>query len=102
MLTILGGKRQTAYTYAGLGDLLLTCTSEKSRNFTFGINLAKGMTKEEALESMSVKTVEGLQSMESIYNLMHMTGNSVKSIDYIYDVIYSGKKVDNVLKEISG
>lgn len=88
--------------YAGLGDLLLTCTSDKSRNYTFGKNIAKYGDMDKALQYMNTKTVEGLQSLDSIYELMHMTGNSVKSIDYIYDVIYNKKIVDNVLKEISG
>ena len=66
------------------------------------MNLSKGMSVEEALSSLNTKTVEGLQSMDSIYELMHMTGHNVKSIDFMYDVIYNQKKVDNVLKEITG
>ena len=102
LLTILGGKKETAYMYAGLGDLLLTCMSDKSRNYTFGKNLAKYKDVKLALENMKIKTVEGLQSLDSIYELMHMTGHIVKSIDYIYDVVYNAKDIDKVLKEISG
>ncbi len=100
LLEILGGNRKTAYMFAGLGDLLLTCMSSKSRNFTLGTCLGKGMSVSDALNSISAKTVEGLHSLESIHELLKITGNSVKSIDLMYNVIYNGASVDKVLGAI--
>ena len=101
LLEILGGSRKTAYMYAGLGDLLLTCMSSKSRNYTLGMHLGQGLTVEEALNKMSAKTVEGLHSLNSIHELLKLTGNNIRSIDLLYNVIYNNKKINNVLNEIT-
>ena len=42
-----GGKERTILSYAGFGDLLLTCSSEKSRNYRFGKLLGQGVSSEE-------------------------------------------------------
>ena len=98
---VLGGKEATVYSYAGIGDLLLTCLSPKSRNYSFGKLIGKGMSKDEALNNMNVKTVEGLYTLDAIYDILKQKKVEVRSINLLYDVVYNGKKVDNLLKEIS-
>lgn len=100
IIELLGGKLQTVFTYAGIGDLLLTCMSSKSRNYTFGKLLGEGLTTEEALEKMQTKTVEGLYSLKSIYNMLKDIEVEIKSIEMIYNVIYENIRVENVLKYI--
>ena len=104
LLEMLGGSRKTAYMYAGLGDLLLTCMSTKSRNFTLGKLLGEGKSLEEALANMSAKTVEGLHSLESIYELLKITGNSenIKSITLLYNMLNNNENIDDELKYIAG
>lgn len=63
LLPLFGGKSETAMTYAGIGDLYLTCTSNKSRNFTYGANLI--LKKEEELT-----TVEGKNALTSFLSLL--------------------------------
>lgn len=99
-LTLLGGKEATIFSYAGIGDLMLTCMSEKSRNYTFGKMLGLGKNKEEALESMKVKTIEGLYTLDAIYDILNKKLVNINSINLLYDVVYNNKKVDNLLKEI--
>lgn len=101
IMGVLGGKETTIYSYAGIGDLLLTCMSSKSRNYCFGKLLGKGMNAKEALNSMKVKTIEGLYTLDAIYDILKQKKIIVNSITLLYDVIYNGKKVDNLLKEIS-
>jgi len=98
---VLGGNEATVYSYAGIGDLLLTCLSPKSRNYSFGKLIGKGMSKDEALNNMNVKTVEGLYTLDAIYDILKQKKVEVRSINLLYDVVYNGKKVDNLLKEIS-
>ena len=98
---VLGGKEATVYSYAGIGDLLLTCLSPKSRNYSFGKLIGKGMSIDEALNNMNVKTVEGLYTLDAIYEILKQKKVEVRSINLLYDVVYNGKKVDNLLKEIS-
>lgn len=99
-LTVLGGKEATIFSYAGIGDLILTCMSDKSRNYTFGKMLGKGKNKQEALESMKVKTIEGLYTLDAIHDILNKKIVSINSINLLYDVIYNNKKIDNLLKEI--
>lgn len=101
VMGILGGKETTIYSYAGIGDLLLTCMSPKSRNYSFGKLIGQGMSKEEALDNMKVKTVEGLYTLDAIYDILKQKKIVINSINLLYDVIYKGRKVDNLLKEIS-
>lgn len=101
VMGVLGGKEATVYSYAGIGDLLLTCLSPKSRNYSFGKLIGKGMSKDDALNNMNVKTVEGLYTLDAIYDILKQKKVEVRSINLLYDVVYNGKKVDNLLKEIS-
>ena len=101
VMGVLGGNEATVYSYAGIGDLLLTCLSPKSRNYSFGKLIGKGMSKDEALNNMNVKTVEGLYTLDAIYDILKQKKVEVRSINLLYDVVYNGKKVDNLLKEIS-
>lgn len=101
IMGVLGGKETTIYSYAGIGDLLLTCTSPKSRNYTFGKFLGQGMNTTEALNNMQVKAVEGLYTLDAIFSILKQKKVVINSINLLYDVVYNGKKVDNLLKEIS-
>lgn len=100
MVELLGGKPQTIFTYAGIGDLLLTCMSSKSRNYTFGKYLGEGLSVEEAMKNMNTKTIEGLFSLETIYMMLKDIEVEVKSIEMLYNVIYENIKVDNILRYV--
>jgi glycerol-3-phosphate dehydrogenase (NAD(P)+) len=79
----MGAKRNTFYGLSGIGDLILTCSSLKSRNTRLGFNLAKGQ-KLDKLRKYNV--LEGFESCESICNLGKINNvelpicNSVKKI----------------------
>lgn len=100
IIEILGGKYQTVFTFAGIGDMLLTCMSSKSRNYTFGSYLGQGLTKEEAFDKMETTTVEGLYTLESLRKMLHDKEVLVKSVDLLYDIVYNNLKIDNVLKSV--
>ena len=70
-------------------------------SYSFGKLIGKGMSKDEALNNMNVKTVEGLYTLDAIYDILKQKKVEVRSINLLYDVVYNGKKVDNLLKEIS-
>ncbi len=63
----LGGRSLTFAGLAGMGDLVVTCNSMHSRNRRFGINIGKGMSFEEALDSID-QVVEGVKTTRSIYS----------------------------------
>lgn len=90
-------KRKTVTTFAGLGDLLLTCTSVKSRNFSFGRLVGEGKTKEEIQEYLKNTTVEGYYTLESIYKLLRKKRVSIPIIDLIYDIVVEGQNPETLL-----
>lgn len=93
----LGGKKETVYSFAGVGDLILTCMSEKSRNFSFGKLIGQGKTKDEAIALLGGKTVEGIKTIESLHNYMEAKNSKLDIIPKIYNIIYNRANVD-VLK----
>lgn len=64
----LGGKRETLAGLAGFGDLALTCTSEQSRNYRFGLSIGKGQSFDSAI------TVEGAATARAIDGLAERKG----------------------------
>ena len=85
------GDPRTVLSFAGFGDLLLTCTSSKSRNFSFGQLVGKGISKEEVNQYLASTTVEGYYTLESIYQLLNDKKVNIPIIDLIYDIINNEK-----------
>ena len=97
IIDVLGGNKKTILSFAGFGDILMTCTSQNSRNFTFGKILGSGK-KEEAIKYRENTTVEGLYTLKSIQKLLQDTGAKIPIIDLIYDIIYNEKDKEEMLK----
>lgn len=85
----LDGNKKTILSFAGVGDLLLTATSEKSRNYTYGVLLGKKDTKK-ALDYINTTTVEGYYTLNSIYALLRKKKVEMPVIDIIYDIVING------------
>ena len=88
LIKALGGSKKTILSYAGFGDLLLTCTSYKSRNFTFGHIIGKREDKEDYIKN---NTIEGLYTLKSIYKLIKNKNVDMPIIDLIYDIVFKDK-----------
>ncbi|KAF4701254.1 hypothetical protein FOZ63_006267, partial [Perkinsus olseni] len=81
---------------AGVGDLLLTCSSELSRNFTVGYRLAKGETLEEINSSMK-SVAEGVATAKSLWTLADQLNVDMPISGEVYKVLYEGKDVREAL-----
>lgn len=91
LISKLGGDRKTILSYAGFGDLLLTATSKKSRNFSYGRLIGENKSKEEIDEYVKNTTIEGLYTIQSIYKLLKNKKVKIPIIDLIYDIIQGEK-----------
>lgn len=87
LIDTLGGDKKTILSYAGIGDLILTCTSTKSRNFSFGRMIGRRASRAEVTQYLSEVTVEGYYTLKSIYSLLRHRQVSMPIIDLIYDII---------------
>jgi len=89
LIDALGGDKKTILSFAGVGDLLLTATSTKSRNFKLGYLIGSNTSKEELEEYINNTTIEGLYTLKSIYKLLGDKKVDMPIIDLIYDIIYN-------------
>ena len=85
----LGGKKKTILSFAGVGDLLLTCSSPKSRNYSFGYVIGSTKDKNKIDEFLNNNTVEGYYTLNSIYKMLKNRGINIPLITLIYDIIYN-------------
>ena len=89
--------RDTVDTYAGIGDLLLTCTSEKSRNYSLGKLIGKKPDKKVIRDYLSNTTVEGYYTLESIYKLLRDKDVYIPIINLIYEIVVKEKDPELLL-----
>ncbi len=92
----LGGDKKTILSFAGFGDILLTCTSEKSRNYSFGRTIGIG-NHEEIQEYMNTHTIEGLTTIYGIRKMMEHTHIEMPMISLIYDIINEKQEKEALL-----
>lgn len=97
----LGGTRCTFGGLAGMGDLIVTCTSMHSRNNRAGILIGQGKTVQEAMEEVGA-VVEGYYAAESIHQLSEREGVEMPISQSVYEVLYQGKEVRAVVSELMG
>ena len=83
----LGAKEDTFFSIAGIGDLLTTCYSEKSRNYLFGVQIGKGMSKELILSQMS-NIVEGVQTLITVHKVANGNGLELPLFNGLYKIIF--------------
>ena len=95
----LGGTRRTFGGLAGMGDLIVTCTSMHSRNNRAGILIGQGKTVREAMDEVGA-VVEGYYAAESIYQLAEREGVEMPICRCAYEVLYHGKQVRDVVTEL--
>lgn len=83
----LGAKRDTFAGLAGIGDLIVTCTSKHSRNRRTGVLIGQGMSPREALSAVGA-AVEGYYAARSVYDLAKKAGVEMPIVEAAYKVLY--------------
>lgn len=97
ILRLFNADKKTVLSYSGIGDLLLTCTSEKSRNFCYGKLLGEGNSEKVIAEYTKNNTVEGLYSLKSVHELLEKNNLNAPIISIIYDIVFGDKSVKELL-----
>ena len=86
----MGAKERTFSGLSGIGDLVLTCTSPLSRNYTVGIKLGQGMKLKNIL-SQTKSVAEGVATAESAYELSKKCNIEMPIVEQVYRVLYEDK-----------
>jgi glycerol-3-phosphate dehydrogenase (NAD(P)+) len=97
-----GAKGTTLAGLAGVGDLVATCTSPRSRNRSFGESLGRGQTMESALEARGGHVVEGVTSCESVLALASSYDVEMPLTDAVHRVCHKGLSVDQAVVLLLG
>ena len=102
LIKSLGGKEETILSFAGIGDILLTCSSSKSRNYTLGKMIGEERERQEIKKYIDSSTIEGLYTLNSIKKLLKDKEIEMPIINLISDIIMGKKnliELNNFLKK---
>lgn len=98
LIKSLGGKEETILSFAGIGDILLTCSSSKSRNYTLGKMIGEERERQEIKKYIDSSTIEGLYTLNSIKKLLNDKEIEMPIIDLISDIIMGKKDLEEFKK----
>jgi glycerol-3-phosphate dehydrogenase (NAD(P)+) len=85
----LGGRQETFMGLAGMGDLVLTCTDDQSRNRRFGLALARGASSADALKAIG-QVVEGFNGARAVQRVAARLGVAMPIVEQLYKVLHEG------------
>ncbi|PPR44260.1 MAG: Glycerol-3-phosphate dehydrogenase [NAD(P)+] [Alphaproteobacteria bacterium MarineAlpha5_Bin6] len=96
----LGANPQTLFGLSGLGDLILTCNSLKSRNTYFGyiIGSQQKISIEDHLKSQ--QTTEGYFTVKAVHSIANEKKIDMPIMNSIYNILYNGKNIDNEINNL--
>jgi glycerol-3-phosphate dehydrogenase (NAD(P)+) len=95
----LGANPMTLMGLAGLGDLVLTCTSSQSRNFQVGEKLGRGLPLPEILGSMA-EVAEGVKTARAVHLLAQRLGVEMPIVEAVYKILYEGLAPREAIKKL--
>ena len=85
----MGGEHNTFYGLSGLGDLIVTCMSEHSRNRRAGRCIGRGLSLEETRKEVGM-TIESVDNIEAAYKLAQKYNIEMPIVNAVYDILYNG------------
>lgn len=93
---VMGGNKDTFYGLSGLGDLLVTCLSEHSRNRKAGKLIGSGKTIEETKQEVGM-TIESIDNIDVAYELAKKYNIEMPIVNAVYDVLYNDLKPEDAV-----
>jgi glycerol-3-phosphate dehydrogenase (NAD(P)+) len=97
----LGARAETFMGLAALGDLVLTCTDDQSRNRRFGLAIAAGRTPAEAQGEIG-QVVEGVQAARAVHEAAARAGVEMPIAEQVHAILYEGRDVREAVRALMG
>jgi glycerol-3-phosphate dehydrogenase (NAD(P)+) len=97
----MGGRAKTFMGLSGMGDLVLTCTGDLSRNRQVGLKLAHGLSLMDILSEMRM-VAEGVKTTESVFRLSQQLEQELPITEQVYRILYEDKDPFEGVKELMG
>ena len=95
----MGANPLTFAGLAGMGDLVLTCTGDLSRNRMVGLKIGKGMPLRDAVQGMSM-VAEGVRTSIAAYQLAQKTGVEMPIVKQVYEILHEAKDPKAAVREL--
>lgn len=95
----LGARSETFYGLSGMGDLVLTCTGDLSRNRHVGLLLGRGKKLQDILDEMNM-VAEGVKTTKSVYGLSKKLSIEMPILEQVYKIIYEDKNGHEAVTEL--
>tara|TARA_B110000037_G_scaffold217120_1_gene277467 strand:- start:206 stop:1219 length:1014 start_codon:yes stop_codon:yes gene_type:complete len=95
----LGAKEATFMGLSGMGDLVLTCTDNQSRNRRMGLALAKGKSMEEIAEEIG-QVVEGVKAAKAVHGVAKALNVDMPICEAVYKLLYEGMSTDEAVESL--
>ncbi|MFP4186921.1 MAG: NAD(P)H-dependent glycerol-3-phosphate dehydrogenase [Acholeplasmataceae bacterium] len=95
----MGGRKETAFGLTGIGDLIVTASSEHSRNFRAGKRIGLGVPLER-IYSEEKQTIEGIRTIEAMHYIAADHGLELPMIEAAYEIITDNVRVEDALKKL--
>jgi glycerol-3-phosphate dehydrogenase (NAD(P)+) len=95
----MGAQRQTFFGLAGLGDLVLTCTGDLSRNRQVGLELGRGKEVKQILGSMRM-VAEGVRTAKALRDLARIQKVEMPIAEKVYEILYQKKSPREAVQEL--
>ena len=97
----MGGQTETFNGLTGVGDLILTCTDNQSRNRRFGLGIGAGKTRQQIVDEIG-QEIEGIQTAREVYHKARQLDIEMPITDQVYQVLYNDRSpaeaVSNLLQ----
>ena len=95
----LGGKEETFYGLSGLGDLIVTCLSEHSRNRKAGFLIGQGISLEDTKKEVGM-VIESIDNIEVAYELGKLHNIEMPIVETVYKVLYENLDPQEAVKSL--
>lgn len=96
LTSAMGAKKTTLMGMCGVGDLMLTCTSMQSRNYSLGVMLGEGRSLAEIMDERKSVT-EGVHTAKALMKLANANAVEMPISETIYDILHKGVSVDEAI-----
>ncbi len=100
LISTLHGQDKTILSYAGIDDIMMTCTSSTSRNYTLGKMIGSKLPKETIDEYKNKTTIEGLGTAKAIYELAKQKKIILPLTNSIYQILYEEKSEETLINTL--
>ncbi len=97
----MGGEIETFNGLAGIGDLILTCTDNQSRNRRFGLGIGAGRPAQQVVEEIG-QEIEGIQTTREVFKKARELGIEMPITEQVYGILYENIPPDDAVRHLLG